>query len=129
MTTRPELRTDGSFLPGLIALALFGVLAVVFLTASFPEPQGFTGDGSITASIGYAMFDLAGGVHPSEGFLVSFIVIAVVLDAALDAAVMLAKTEEDGRIGGALRLRSSDTDDDAAARTDGGRDRHTEEDR
>ena len=127
MTTRPKLKTDGNFLPGLIALALFGVFAAVFLTASFPDPTGFAGDGSITASIGYAMFNLPGGVHPSEGFLVAFIVIAVVLDAALDASVMLAKTEEDGRIGGALRFGSNGTDDartdDSSARTDGGRDR------
>ena len=52
MTTRPELKTDGNFLPGLIALALFGVFAAVFLTASFPDPAGFAGEGSITASIG-----------------------------------------------------------------------------
>lgn len=129
MTTRPRLKTDGSFLPGLIALALFGVLAAVFLTASFPSPEGFAGEGSITASIGYAMFNLAGGAHPSEGFLVAFEIIDFVLVAALAAAVMLAKTEEDGRIAGALRFGSDDADD-TAARTDGGRDRtHSEEGR
>ena len=79
MTTRPELRTDGNFLPGLIALALFGVLAAVFLTSSFPEPAGFTGGGSITAAIGYAMFALEGGTHPSETFLVAFEIIDIVL--------------------------------------------------
>ena len=120
MTTRPRLRTEGSFLPGLIALALFIVFAVTFLTASFGAPVGFPGEGSITASIGYAMFDLAGGDYPSEGFLVSFIVIAIVLDAALDAAIMLAKTEEGGRIAGALRFSSDDTEDESMARTDGG---------
>ncbi|WP_049904008.1 NADH-quinone oxidoreductase subunit J [Halococcus agarilyticus] len=131
MTTRPRLKTDGNFLPGLIALALFGVFAAVFLTASFPEPTGFTGGGSITAAIGYAMFALEGGTHESETFLVAFEIIDIVLVAALAAAVMLAKTEEDGRIGGALRIGSSDTpDDDTATRTDGGRDRDRgEEDR
>jgi NADH-quinone oxidoreductase subunit J len=124
VTTRPELKTDGNFLPGLIALALFGVFAAVFLTASFPDPAGFAGEGSITASIGYAMFNLAGGAHPSEGFLVAFEIIDFVLVAALAAAVMLAKTEEDGRIAGALRFDSDDSNDESAAtRTDGGRDR------
>ncbi len=48
--------------------------------------------GSITESIGYAMFDLRSiQPLPAESFLVGFILIAVVLDAALEAAVHLAK--------------------------------------
>jgi NADH-quinone oxidoreductase subunit J len=70
----------------------------VFLTSSFGEAAGFPGDGSITAAIGYAMFNLDAGAFPSEGFLVSFIVIAVVLDAALDVAVMLGEREEEGSV-------------------------------
>ena len=115
-----DSRSPSRLLPGLVAVALFGVLAATFLNAPFGSPQGFSGAGSITASIGYAMFDLSGGAFDSEGFLVSFEIIDIVLVAALAAAVMLAKTEEGGRIAGALTFQTDA--DDAAARTDGGRD-------
>jgi len=52
-------------------------------------------EGSVTASIGYALLNLPGGDIGGEGFLVSFIAIAVVLDAALDGAILLAKTEDE----------------------------------
>ena len=113
--SRPSLETN-RLLPGLVALGLFVVLAATFLTASFGSPQGFGGQGSITASIGYAMFNLAGGSYPSEGFLIPFEIIDFVLVAALAAAVMLAKTEEGGRISGALRFQ-----------TDGGRDESSDD--
>ena len=109
MTTRPRLKLGSHLLPGLVALALFVVLAAVFLTASFPAPQGF-GGAPITASIGYAMFDLAGGEVPSEGFLIAFEIIDLVLIAALAAAVMLARREGDGKLVGIESIR-----------TDGGR--------
>jgi NADH-quinone oxidoreductase subunit J len=112
VTSRPRLETNKRQVVGLLALGLFGVLAAVFLSAEFSSPAGFQGEGSITASIGYAMFNLDGGAFPAEGFLVAFIVIAVVLDAALDAAVMLAKRESEG--GGFLPLQ-----------TDGGRETPT----
>lgn len=91
MTTRPQLHR-GSKVIGVLAAGLFAFLAAVFLTSGFGTADPFPA-GSVTASIGYAMFDLAGGDIPSEGFLVSFIVVAVVLDAALDGAVMLAKKD------------------------------------
>ncbi len=94
MTTRPRLH-GGSKVTGVIALGLFGLLAAVFLTSGFGTAEGF-GDGSVTRSIGYAMFNLDSGDVASEGFLVAFITIAVVLDAALDGAVMLAKRDEEG---------------------------------
>jgi NADH-quinone oxidoreductase subunit J len=94
MTTRPRLY-EGSKLAGVLAVGLFGLLAAVFLTAGFGTAEGFA-EGSITRSIGYAMFDLPGGEIGSEGFLVAFITVAVVLDAALDGAVMLAKKDEEG---------------------------------
>ncbi|MEF8807343.1 hypothetical protein [Natronomonas sp.] len=94
MTTRPRLHTETNKVAGILAVALFGFLAAVFLTAGFGSPVGF--DGSVTRSIGYAMFDLSGGDIAGEGFLVSFITIAVVLDAALDGAVMLAEQDEEG---------------------------------
>lgn len=115
MTTKPELNTDGNLLPGLAAVALFGVMAAIFLGASFGEPAGFPQDASITAGLGYALFDIS-TVSPieSEGFLAAFEIIDFVLIAALAAAVMLAKREGGGFI----------TD----VRTDGGRNRREEDD-
>ncbi|WP_435067138.1 proton-conducting membrane transporter [Haloplanus sp. C73] len=96
MTTKPELRTGANLLPGLAAVALFVVMAAAILSASFGDPQGFAPDAPITASIGYAMFNLDMGAVPGEGMLVAFIAIAVTLDAALDGSLFLAKREESG---------------------------------
>jgi NADH-quinone oxidoreductase subunit J len=113
MTTRPRLNLGSHLLPGLVALALFAVLAAVFLTASFSAPQGF-GGAQVTPSIGYAMFDLPGGEIPSDSFLAAFEIIDLVLLAALAAAVMLARREGDGKLIGIESIR-----------TDGGRPRDT----
>ncbi len=87
-------------LPGIVAVALFGILAVVFLGASFGDAAGFPSGAGITASIGYAMFNITSvegqNIIPSEGFLVAFLIIALVLDAALDGAVLLATRESEG---------------------------------
>jgi NADH-quinone oxidoreductase subunit J len=120
VTTKPELRVGRHLLPGLAAVALFVVMAAAVFRASFGAPQGFGADAAITASIGYAMFDLDMGSVPGEGMLVAFIVIAVALDAALDGALLLAKREEDGSAvallaDGGRRVRDrlrDDTDDD-----------------
>lgn len=120
MTTKPELNTEGNLLPGLAAVALFVVIAVAVLRASFGDPQGFAPDAGITTSIGYAMFDLDMGSVPGEGFLVALIVVAVALDAALDGSLLLAKREEDGSpvallADGGRRVRDrlrDETDDD-----------------
>jgi NADH-quinone oxidoreductase subunit J len=122
VTTRPHLRLGRHLLPGLVAVALFVVFAAVFLTSSFGAPVGFPGSGSVTAAIGYALFNLDGGAYPSEGFLVAFEVIDLALVAALAASIMLAKTEEEGRIAGALRFISPDRDSDeeVETRADGG---------
>ncbi len=93
MTTRPRLH-EGEKVIGVLAVALFGFLAAVFLTSGFGTADAFP-EGSVTASIGYALFNLPAGDIDGEGFLVAFITIAVVLDAALDGAVMLAKQEDD----------------------------------
>ncbi|WP_435195347.1 hypothetical protein [Natronomonas sp. EA1] len=98
MTTRPRLHTSKSQAVGLLAFALFGVLSAVFLTANFGEHETFNGASEITATIGYAMFDLDAGTLPSEGFLVAFEIIDLVLIAALAVAVMLARREADGGI-------------------------------
>jgi NADH-quinone oxidoreductase subunit J len=96
VTTKPSLGTGAHLLPGLAAVALFVVMAAAILRASFGDPQMFGPDAEITASIGYAMFNLDMGTVPGEGMIVAFIVIAVALDAALDGAILLAKREEDG---------------------------------
>ena len=94
-TTKPELDLGSHLLPGLAAAALFVVMAATILAASFPEPTGFAEGANVTASIGYAMFNLGLGDIPGESFLVAFIVIAVTLDVALDGAVHLATREDD----------------------------------
>ena len=104
--------TDGSerASAALAVTALFAVLATVALGAagSFPAPSGFPAGESIVHNIGYALFDIELGEIPAEGFLAAFLIIALALDVALDAAIYLAKREDEGSIVSAL--------------TDGGRD-------
>lgn len=137
MTTRPRLKLGRHLIPGMAAVALFVVMAAAFLSAEFPAPQGF-GEGSITASIGYAMFDLEGPI-PSENFLVTFEIIDVVLVAALAAAVMLARRESGkGPLSGSRSESESESESESGndgltdmdVRTDGGdgTDAHKEDD-
>ncbi len=95
MTTKPELSMDIDVLPGLAAVALFAAMGVVILTADFSPVQGFEPGAAITKSMGYALFNLerAAPVVTSEGFLLPFFAVAFVLDAALGAAVMLARRD------------------------------------
>lgn len=96
MTTRPRLYR-GSKTAGLAAVALFAVLAYAFLTAGFGGGVGLPTDVSITAGIGYLMFDLLEqSPVEGEGFLAAFEIIDVVLVAALVGAVMLARRERGG---------------------------------
>jgi NADH-quinone oxidoreductase subunit J len=118
MTTRPRTIDLGRRLvPGLAAVGLFVVMAAAFLTSQFGESAGF-GEGSITAAIGYALFNIQADVIPAETelFLVSFEIIDVVLVAALVGAVMLAKREEEGLrsavADGGRRLVGRDDDDE-----------------
>jgi NADH-quinone oxidoreductase subunit J len=127
MTTRPELATNVNYRNGIGAVLLFAVMAYVFVTAQLGRPAGF-GEGSITAGIGYAMFDMVDqAAFATESFLVAFEIIDVVLVAALVGAVMLARREEDGSVvtaitdggrllGGEDAAEAADTD----AETDGG---------
>ncbi|MEF8855485.1 MAG: NADH-quinone oxidoreductase subunit J [Haloarculaceae archaeon] len=133
MPQRPRVNLGRHMLPGLAAVALFVVMAAVFLRAQFPdglvETVGF--DGSVTASIGYALFDLTGtmesnveGVIASDGFLAAFEIIDIVLVAALVGAVMLARREEGGSLrtaiadGGRQLLGAGDAQADTAADAD-----------
>jgi len=90
--------------PGVAALALFAVMAWIFVGAEFGEAAGFPDGASITASIGYAMFNInAQNAVPGEGMLVAFEIIDLVLVAALVGAVMLARRDDGGEIVSALR--------------------------
>lgn len=105
MTTGPRLiPLDRRLVPGLIAVTLFGIMTAVFLTANgtaitelaFANPATFP-DTSIVGGIGYALIGAAErGVASTENFLVALILIAVLLDAALDGAIMLAKRDDGG---------------------------------
>ncbi len=111
MTRRPRLKVGAHLWRGLAAVALFGVMAAVFLTTEFEDPVGLGAVENVTASIGYALFDIphetleATGTEP---FLVAFIVIAVVLDAALEGAVLLARRDEAGQVVEALTRRGGE---------------------
>ncbi len=107
MTTKPELSTNIDVLPGIAAVALFAAMAVAILSAALGAPEGFDSGVAVTQSIGYALFNLAPGtielpsgqaatIVESEGFLLPFFAVAFVLDAALGAAVMLARRDEGG---------------------------------
>lgn len=94
MTTRPRpIDIDGATIPGLAAFALFVVLATVFVTADFGAAAGFPADASIVGGIGNALIGLTSEGLVPEGFLVALILMAIVLDAALDGALMLAKRD------------------------------------
>ncbi len=95
MTTKPRLRFGRQLVPGVVAIALFGVFLAVIATSSFDEPVGFPEGISVIANIGFALLNIDAGPLDAEGFLVALIAIAVVLDAALGAAVMLAWRDEE----------------------------------
>ncbi|MFU8866829.1 hypothetical protein [Natronococcus sp.] len=128
MTNGPQLRLGESLLPGILAVALFGVMAMIALNTGFADEMvGFPEGISVTSEIGYALFDFTalqsteGSIGNTEPFLASFLLVAVVLDAALDAALVLAKRETEGEPVAALS--SVSTGDSASARpaaTDGG---------
>jgi NADH-quinone oxidoreductase subunit J len=98
--TRPRLKRGLSLRRGLAAVALFVVLAAVYLNAAFRSAAGFGEGAEITRSIGAALFGIdpaavtSGGAVPAEGFLVALILVAILLDAALDGALMLAKRDD-----------------------------------
>lgn len=118
MPSRPRLYQGGK-LPGLAAVALFAVLALVFVGNPFGTPAGFAGDTSITAGIGYLMFDFTSATPlGDEGFLAAFEMIDVLLVAALVGAVMLARRDDDteGDTETVSRRESEEV-----ARADGGR--------
>jgi len=132
----PELKSDISYTRGLAALALFVVMAAVVIGANFGAGQGYPGDANLTASIGYAMFNVGiEGISgqtlvDSEGFLVAFEIIDLVLVAALAGAVLLARRERSESVTAMLAdggrelkrtIRGDSSNDDTADRAhDGG---------
>jgi NADH-quinone oxidoreductase subunit J len=88
-----EERDDRNLLPGVGAVALFLLLAIVFVRARFGPVEGFPAEASVVEAIGYAMFNLDGGGVPSAGFLAAFEIVDLVLVAALVGSVMLARRE------------------------------------
>jgi len=94
--SRPRLDLGRHMLPGLAAVALFCVMAWVFLGASFGDAAGFPDGVSVVGTIGYALIDANPTEIPTEGFMAALIILALVLDAALDGAIHLARREEDG---------------------------------
>ena len=113
-------------LPGVAAVALFGVLVAVILSSAsgFGEPAGFPAGESVVHNIGYALFDIDLGEIASEGFLAAFLIIALALDVALDSAVYLAKQEDEGSVVSALTdggrdIAASDAPGSVDAPTDG----------
>ncbi|WP_254763612.1 hypothetical protein [Natrinema marinum] len=103
MTTGPKLRLGKTLVPGLLAVGLFAVMALIAVNTAF-EPMtqaagaGFPDDVSITAELGYALFgfDELQEIGGTEPFLAAVLLVAVALDAALDASLVLAKREEGG---------------------------------
>ncbi|MFP9191659.1 hypothetical protein [Natronosalvus vescus] len=130
MTTGPKLRLGKTLVPGVLAVVLFGMMALITLNTGFSTMAGFPEGISITSEIGYAMLDYTalqsteGAIGDTEPFLISFLLIAIVLDAALDASLVLAKREEAGEPVTALASQadSRPSGGDAAA-TDGGENR------
>ncbi|OVE84751.1 hypothetical protein [Natronolimnobius baerhuensis] len=124
MTRRPKLRLGSTLAPGILAVGLFALMALIVLNTPFGTmPDAAFEVDSITAAIGYALFDLGplqetDGVSGTEPFLAAFLLIALTLDAALDASLVLAKREESGEPVAALASRGSDAGD----ATDGGAD-------
>jgi hypothetical protein len=94
--------SPGRLAPGLAAVALFVVMAAAFRGADFAAATGgatgFATGESVVASIGFALLNLDLGGIPAEGFLAGFLIIALTLDVAIDAALFLAKREEDGSV-------------------------------
>ncbi|SIR75572.1 hypothetical protein [Natronorubrum thiooxidans] len=117
MTTGPQLRLGKTLLPGLLAVALFGLMALIVLNTSFASmaTAGYPDGIAITSEIGYAMFDLEvlqstdGSISATEPFLAAFLLIAITLDAALDASLVLAKREEEGEPVSPLASSTPDT--------------------
>ncbi len=120
MTNGPQM--SKTLAPGILAVVLFLMIALIVINTPFGEPAGFDTAAGITSNIGYAMFDMTALQEiDSEPFLVSFILAAIVLDAALDASLVLAKREEGGETVTALSSASDAPDETGAvAATDGG---------
>ncbi|WP_233739873.1 hypothetical protein [Halovenus carboxidivorans] len=100
MTTRPRLiDLDRRLLLGLLPLGLFAAIAVFVLTTDFSGVTVSNLGGGLGVVEGMA-YSFIGAPELSEfeteNFLVALVLIAVLLDAALDGALMLAKRDDGG---------------------------------
>jgi NADH-quinone oxidoreductase subunit J len=80
---------------GIGAVGLFVVIVAATVAAEFPaaaDPNPLAGE-NITEGLGNALFNFAGPAWYGEGFLATFIIVAVVLDVALDSSLLLAKRD------------------------------------
>ena len=83
----------GGLWQGIGAIGLFVVIVAATLAAEFQAPGGFPAGAHITEGIGRALFNFGGEDWYGEGFLAAFIIVAVVLDVALDSSLLLARRE------------------------------------
>lgn len=105
--SRPRLKLGPQLARGLPAVVLFVVFALSILGRDLTwanQPLDGTG---VTEAIGFALLnidpvDVATDYPAAEGFLPALILLALVLDAALDGAVHLASREDEGSIVTAL---------------------------
>ncbi len=87
--SRLPATTGSRLLRGSAAVGVVAVLLVAVATAEFDAATGY-GDASVLEAIGFAMINVEGPL-PAIGFLVPLILLALVLDAALEGAVYLAE--------------------------------------
>jgi hypothetical protein len=80
-------------------VGVFALFAAVVFAAEFGSIAGFTDGGiSIVEDMGYALIGSPGEgtIDGTEDFLVALLLVAILLDAALDGALLLAKRDDGG---------------------------------
>lgn len=107
--TRPTLKVGPHLFRGAGAVGLFAVLAWGVLQAGFGVPAGFPSDLNVTATIGYAIVGLADfAAHETEDFLAALLITGLLLDAALDGALLLARRDEPATATGTVRAEEGE---------------------
>ncbi len=80
-------------LAGVGAVVIFGVIALSVYGSTFDQPVGFSG-GAVIEALGLAVINA-----PTElatiGFVVPLVLLAIVLDAAVDGAIYLARRDSE----------------------------------
>lgn len=86
---RPRLHLGRHLLPGIVAIGIFILIAVTTFNIEFTDSVG-TFEPNIIEEIGLSLVNAA---SEADGYLVPLILIALLLDAALDGAVYLARRD------------------------------------